>query len=298
MKKDLSLSKILVVGLARDCGTKLESEIHIINSAFSESASVSWLVIESDSNDNTLEKLNELSANNNFDFISLGNLRSKFPKRTERIAKCRNRYIEEIRFNSKFDDIDYVVIADLDGVNSKLTSMGVSSCWHLAEEWDACFANQPEAYYDIWALRHKIWSPNDCWKNRDFLIEHGKSKNDATNAAVYSRMIKIKEDMPPIEVESAFGGLGIYKKSVVLSSEYVGLNSSGDECCEHISFHETMNAKGLKLIIVPSLVNCGWTEHSKNLTFIGKLNSMVRQFAIRIVLKLISKETLTKIYRA
>ncbi len=276
MRKDLSCSNILIVGLVRNCENKIEKEIEKINFAFSEAESVKWLIIESDSDDGTLATLNKLVINDEFDFISLGELRTKHPKRTERIAKCRNRYLEELRLNPKYNNIDYVVVADLDGVNSKLTPSAVNSCWQLAEDWDACFANQSEAYYDIWALRHEIWSPNDCWQNYKFLRNNGKSKSEALIAAVYSRMIKIKDDVPPIEVDSAFGGLGIYKKSAILSSEYIGLNSNKEEVCEHVSFHANLRAKDFRLFIVPSLINCGWNEHNQNLKLIRRIRSRIR----------------------
>ena len=289
MRKDLSSSNVLVVGLATNCEDKIEQEINKINAAFSEAKSVKWLVIESDSDDGTLATLNELGANNEFDVIALGKLRAKHPKRTERIAKCRNRYLEELRKNTRYNNVDYVVVADLDGVNSELTPSAVKSCWQLAEDWDACFANQSEAYYDIWALRHDVWSPNDCWQNYDFLINNGKSKFEALNAAIYSRMIKIKDDVSPIEVDSAFGGLGIYKTSAILSSEYIGLNSNEEEFCEHVSLHATLRTKGFRLYIVPSLINCGWNEHNQDLKWIRKIKSRIRHSLITLVTLFISR---------
>ena len=265
MRKELSSSSILVVGLTRNCENKIEQEVKKINDAFETAKSVMWFVVESDSDDGTLNILNKLAINNKFDFVSLGMIRNKYPKRTERIAKCRNRYLEELKKNPKYCNIDYVVVADLDGANSELTQVSVNSCWQIAENWDACFANQSKVYYDIWALRHMLWSPNDCWQSYSFLTNHGMRKSDALYASVYSRMIKIKNDAIPIEVDSAFGGLGIYKKSVLLLSEYIGLNSKGEELCEHVTFHSNIRSKGYRLFIVPSLINCGWNEHSKSL---------------------------------
>ena len=270
MTKSLSSSKLLIVGLARNCEDVIEREILTINSAFSEAAIVNWLVIESDSNDETLKTLKKLSDRDQFDFLTLGNLQKQYPKRTERIAKCRNRYLEELRTNIKYSDFDYVVVADLDGVNSELTATAVKSCWQLNEEWDACFANQSEAYFDIWALRHEIWCPNDCWQAYKFLLKNGVSKFSALYAAVYSRMIRINRNANPIEVESAFGGLGIYKKSAISSATYTGLDENKEEVCEHVSLHTVMRLNGFRLYIVPSLINCGWNEHTENLRLIQK----------------------------
>ena len=160
----------------------------------------------------------------------------------------------------------------MDGVNSELTAAAVKSCWTLTEDWDACFANQSKVYYDIWALRHKTWCPNDCWQTYSFLLNNGVGTFAALQAAVYSRMISINRNKNPIEVDSAFGGLGIYKKSAIMSSTYIGLDDNEEEFCEHVHLHTIMRGKGLKLYIVPSLINCGWNEHSKNLRIIGRVS--------------------------
>jgi hypothetical protein len=295
--KALSESQLLIVGLARNCEEKIESEVQIITAAFSTAKTVNWLVIESDSDDGTLMKLEKLSKKNEFEFITLGVLRNKYPKRTERIAKCRNHYLEEIRTNTKYRDIDYVIVVDLDGVNSKLTKTAVESCWRLTEKWDVCFANQSEVYYDIWALRHPVWCPNDCWKTYKFLFNHGISKFEALQKAVYSRMIKIKYNENPIEVNSAFGGLGVYKKNAILSSEYFGLDEKNEEFCEHVSLHTSLREKGYRLYIVPSLINCGWNDHSQNSRFLAKIKTRLVSFIVGFVTLFLSKQKLKVILK-
>lgn len=286
MISDIYDSKILIVGLVRNCESQIEKEFNIINAAFSDAKTLSWLVVESDSEDATVAALEKLKSKNHFDFISLGKLSSTYPKRTERIAKCRNHYLDEIRFNKKYIDYDFIVVADLDGVNSKLTQSAVRSCWKIKPKWDACFANQSTAYYDIFALRHKIWCPTDCFETRDFLMKHGTSKFKARQSAILSKMIKIETDEEPIEVHSAFGGLGIYTRNSLILAEYDGLNSKGEEICEHVKLHSQMRENGSKLYIVPSLINCGWTNHSKNI----KLRVRIRhrlQYGLSIIAKLL-----------
>ena len=292
MKKPLSSSKILIVGLARNCEVAIEHEILKINSAFSKAKTINFLIIESDSDDRTVATLEKLSKNNNFEFITLGSLRNQYPKRTERIAVCRNRYLEELRTRNEYNDIDYVVVADLDGVNSELTASAVESCWNLSEDWDACFANQSKAYYDIWALRHKTWCPNDCWQTYRFLQSNGVGKFSALEAAVYSRMISINDNNDPIEVDSAFGGLGIYKKSAILLGEYVGIDGNNEEICEHVQLHKFIRDKNMRLYIVPSLINCGWNEHSNNLRVTARFKARLRHLVIQLITLVISKEKL------
>jgi len=289
MKKPLSSSKGLIVGLARNCEDVIEREVLEISSAFSKAKTLNLLIIESDSYYRTVTTLEKLSENNDFEFITLENLRNQYPKRTERIAICRNRYLEELRTRKEYKYIDYVVVADLDGVNSELTAIAVESCWKLSEDWDACFANQSKAYYDIWAVRHKRWCPNDCWQTYNFLYSNGVSKFSALQAAVHSRMISISNDKDPIEVDSAFGGLGIYKKSAISLGTYVGMDDNNEEFSEHVYLHKVMCDKGMRLYIVPSLINCGWNEHKK-LKSIARMKARMRHSIIALTTLFVSKE--------
>tara|TARA_B100000780_G_C21075087_1_gene432772 strand:+ start:343 stop:1239 length:897 start_codon:yes stop_codon:yes gene_type:complete len=273
MKKEFSKSNFLIVGLANNCENMINEEVKIIHNAFQGAASVDWLIIESDSDDATVNILDNLSNELSIRYITLGQLKKKYIKRTERISVCRNYYLDEIKNNPKYKEIDFIVVVDLDGVNSKLTTASVQSCWKTDVDWDACFANQSKPYYDIWSLRHKIWSPDDCWQSSNFYKDNGVTKFEANYAAVWSRMIRIDKATQPILVESAFGGIGIYKKNIIINSRYEGLNSKSEECCEHVNFHKHLCDMGYKLYIIPSFINCGWNEHNSYL----KLNVRLRK---------------------
>lgn len=297
MRTILRDSNILIVGLARDCEHVIRSQILKINDAFKSAKSIQWLIIESDSSDRTTAVLKSMSEETTLRYMSLGRLRNRINKRTERIAECRNRYIEEIRKNDDYALIDFVVVADLDGVNGSLTAESVISCWQMKEDWDACFANQSKPYYDIWSLRHETWSPNDCWSAYNFLVQDGINHFDALNASVDSRMIKIKESHQPILVRSAFGGIAIYKKYLFDEANYIGLTADGCEVCEHVSFHESLHAKGRNLYINPKLINCGWNEHNRKLRIFAKVKARLRYYSIHFVTTFISKEKLKILFR-
>lgn len=262
MKKDFFSSSFLIVGLARNCEEVIHNEVKKINEAFSEAASIDWLIIESDSDDRTIQKLDSFTDDLRLRYITLGRLQQKYPRRTERIALCRNCYLEEIKSNPEYEKIDYVVVADLDGVNSKLTAASVKTCWQWDVNWDACFANQSAPYYDIWALRHDLWSPTDCFEQEAFLRRIGVNDFYNKYISVLSKMVCIPKTYKPIKVKSAFGGLGIYKKNLLLNGKYVGVDEKGNEVCEHVYFHNNFLGCA-NLYIIPSLINCGWNEHSR-----------------------------------
>jgi hypothetical protein len=183
-----------------------------------------------------------------------------------------------------------VVVVDLDGVNSQITQDSVESCWKSDVSWDACFANQSGPYYDIWALRHDQWCPNDCWEQYNFLINHGVGQEKALSSSVYAKMISISKDAIPISVRSAFGGLGIYKKRLFESCSYAGINDSDNELCEHVSIHKQMIDNGAKLFIIPSLINGGYNEHSEQTKFQNMIKRQSRLMRKNLLLKLKSKE--------
>lgn len=257
--------EFLIVGLARNCEDKIRGDVYALLRAVGNSSKVSWLIVESDSVDSTAKVLSQLTVElPNFRVLNLGFLRKSIPVRTQRLAHCRNTYLAELQSNPLYAAVDYVIVADLDGANGLLSESGLSSCWNHSA-WEVCTANQRGPYYDIWALRHSQWSANDCWKQYEFLIAHGVRKEKARVAAMYSKMIIVDEESEWIEVDSAFGGLAVYRREALMGVEYRGFDDAGDAICEHVPLHRQIKAKGGRLFINPRLINTGESEHSKAL---------------------------------
>jgi glycosyltransferase involved in cell wall biosynthesis len=268
MRKNLNVSSIVIVGLARNCEKTIVKEIKQINSSFQKAKNIKWIIVESDSNDDTINKINKLSKKYSIKLISLGNLIDHIPKRTARIAHCRNVYLNELKNNAEYKYSDFVVIVDLDGVNSIVNQKSIESCWKLKINWDACFPNQLAPYYDIWALRHNLWCAADCFEEATFLTKH--SKGQSFNEIVSRKMIQLSVDAQVIEVDSAFGGMGIYKIECLKNSEYKGLTSDGKEFCEHVYFHRKLREQNKTLVINPAFINGVWNNHNKHLQFFQK----------------------------
>ena len=121
-KTELQKLNLAIVGLARNCEKTVRADIQRFKEASSNAKSIVWLIVESDSSDNTVAELKKLQNEiKNFQFVSLGNLAATIPKRTERISYCRNYYAEKIRTDNIFASINYIAVADLDGLNDKIT---------------------------------------------------------------------------------------------------------------------------------------------------------------------------------
>jgi FkbM family methyltransferase len=257
---DLSL---LVVGIVKDCAHQLSADLERLSNALSKFRSRSWLLIESDSTDRTLQALEQARGTaDNFRFISLGHLGAQYPARTDRMALCRNAYVDEIRISSLYRNIDYVVVADFDGLNTHVSETSIASCF-ASRDWDVCAANQDAPYYDIWALRHRDWCPVDCWAQYNFLRRFIVDEKVAKYVAVYSKMAVIPQGSPWIEVDSAFGGLAIYKKKLFSCSSYDGVDDRGEQVCEHVAFHQSLRQQGYRIFINPQLINAGYTDHTE-----------------------------------
>jgi len=253
--------EIALVGTIRDGGPELERRICRIEKAFKFASHIHWIVIESDSADHTGMVLQNIcNRHQSFLFESLGNLRERLPLRTERLAFCRNRYLDLLRQTEKYSKVELVAVLDLDGVNDDLDADAVISTF-ARTDWHVVAANQSEAYFDIWALRARDWSEGDCWRQAKFLTNHGVSAHWAQWSCVYAKMIEIDRDAPWIEVDSAFGGLAIYRREVLQFASYCGLADDKTEVCEHVALHASITSEGGKIFINPKLINSGLNEH-------------------------------------
>ncbi|MBS0474218.1 MAG: hypothetical protein JSR28_03595, partial [Proteobacteria bacterium] len=245
-------ARILITGTARDCAAFLGPGIASLERATAGFRQRQFLIIESDSTDGTPAVLARLAREGRIAYESLGALTGRMPFRTQRIAHCRNRILDHVHTESA--RYDYVIVADLDGVNATIERSALESGWNTAEPWDGLTANQNGAYYDVWALRHPAWSPNDCWEAvRQLTPLFGARK--ACQMAVYGRQVRLPSTGGLVEVESAFGGLAIYRTEAFVAGHYDGLTADGREICEHVPFHAAMRAAGFRIFINPQMLN-------------------------------------------
>ena len=186
-------------------------------------------------------------------------------RRTDRLATLRNFYLLEMRRRIEAGRrFDLMIVFDFDGVNGNFDLLPDIICNAIAaapNDWGALFANQRDAYYDIWALRHPKWCPDDCWQQvrKATRFVPRPLRRRATAAAIERyvgmRQVRIHPGESPIAVHSAFGGLGIYKVPVLDGAWYYGRDGAGNEVCEHVAFHSCIRRRGAKLYIAPELPN-------------------------------------------
>jgi hypothetical protein len=285
--------KLLLVGTISNVASSIEKELKVVLKALSVFKDVEVFLVESDSVDTTIKVLGNMrNANVNFNFVTEGKLSKIIPNRIERIAFCRNIYVDYIRKHYQKQKWDYVAVADLDGMNLKLSKKGIESCFKSKFSWDGITANQKFGYYDLYALRAKGWVEQDCFEELEkskrivFIqkAKYGKVVNflrqfyfydSLRKKYIYNKMIKLRKKDGLVRVESAFGGFAIYKPKVFLYADYK-LDSKIHS--EHVFFNLKIIRQGGEIYINPRLVNSWFNVYNLNKFLVVRFIREARKF--------------------
>lgn len=257
-------NKVLVVGTIRNCSTKLRKVVKCLEKELlAVGREPEFFLVESDSDDGTVEQLMGLArSKSNFRFVTLGILRLKIPERIQRIAFCRNVYLEELeRLNQAEGKFDHLVVADFDEVNFRIQFPRNSAL--IFSDKSIFTANQFGRYYDILAVRADGWVEEDYRLSIQQLVNAGDQPLQAFLQAVSHKQVHIKPGAAAFEVHSAFGGLAIYPARVLEGLRYApkALTETLYEC-EHVELSKAIGSRGARIMIAPSLRNKGSLRHT------------------------------------
>jgi hypothetical protein len=260
-------------GCIRNCESTFPavlSNIERISSLYSRTKSI---FVENDSTDRTKSMLSSWCDKNCGVIINLDGLALAQPIITARLAHARQQSIKILR--EYFSDYSHLIVLDFDEVNGSevsLNSIGRAIDFLQSNDsFAGVFANQNGLYYDMWAFRHSEKCPVDVWEEvLDCAIKLNITCEDAFQRTLENRIFSLPPDAPPLEVDSAFGGFGIYKVGSVLRnpSNYVGCKLKqipnnnnissqivGFMTCEHVSFNAGFSKINERLFILPYLIN-------------------------------------------
>jgi hypothetical protein len=292
-KRPYGFHRALVVGTARNASANVTTDLLRIVNSLDSIIPTFGFVVESDSDDETVSLLDDLSnRDSRIRFISLGNQAPQIPDRIARLRHCRNAYVREIRENPEYAECDLVVVADLDGINTKINTKYLERALSSEVQWDAMAANQSARYYDILALRHPLWSPNN-WLMEAEWLEPFLGERAAKRHSMADRMIRIPSKLPPIQVDSAFGGLCIYKRWIFEECDYSEDTPEAADEIDHVTLHRKARKSQARIFIHPGLINSNWTAHSLNgPQFIRISKSLAHTFPLRFLLPVLRKISL------
>lgn len=270
--------RCVIIGCAKSVAAYLPSTLVQIDAIRSLWLDAAVVIAENGSTDSTKELLATYAAKSaHTHVLTLDAEANRIPLRTERLALVRNRLLDFV--HETYPTFDYILSVDLDGILDGFKSSGLTSVFKSfpADTWDAVFANVTNKYYDIWALRSKeMGITYDCWDMiRHLQLEAGVSRADAKAACVTQFQTVIAASPSRLlPVESAFGGLGLYRLAATRGCTYVGRTQECScemiafnralcalETCEHVSFHKDMVTRGAKLFICSSLLVKTQQEH-------------------------------------
>jgi len=255
-------NRLLVTGLVRDSAKSLEAEINRIEKhTLKIFSSVAFFLVESDStdgSDRTLQRLAKVRPN--LAVLNLGGLEQEYPNRIERLRYCRNMYVNRIREVSERASFDFVMVVDFDIRNRRLDLTPLASLIYV-DSWSGLFVNQVGPYYDIYALRKRGWVEGDCFKEFD-KFSQVLTLSKAKHLAVWSQMQRLSKRSPLISVDSAFGGLALYRKEVFERFDYRLYSEEYRGESEHVSLHKKITTSGGKLFIVPAMTNFAYSPHN------------------------------------
>lgn len=235
--------KIVIVGTVRNCANELKNSIPDAIRLANEFQEYKIILYENDSEDNTVEVVNNFAAKNkNITLITEKNIPGQ---RTERLAHGRNILLNEVR--QKYNHYDFMIVIDLDYNKPNHTKSLRTVIEKMPDHWGAVTATSKIGYYDWWALRSSnLGLDYDCWHPPDGCTDACACGRNPMNTGDLRQIIKEKDR----KVESAFNGIGIYRiNAIPEDAKYVGIAENGDDVCEHVSF----NRKIENLYILPEL---------------------------------------------
>ena len=270
-RERLRHSRVAFVGLARNCGGPLESNLIKLERLADGCRAWALHIEANDCEDNTLDVLHAFASTHpqaTYHYQVLG--RKQFSTefsgpRTIALAEYRDACQRWVR--SCCADFDYVVVIDWDawggwwhdGVLNGLGWMlelqgayGMASVSLLETPVVVMGEDQRPAidtswlHYDCWAARG-IGQPQNYWD--DYTVGEGGWKHQYLPPV----------GSEPVPVASAFGGFCIYRTAAYLKGTYDGTRD-----CEHVEMHRSIaKATGQRLYLCPGMRTVmRWLERS------------------------------------
>lgn len=254
-----------ILGVVRNGGDALTATLLRIERLRERLEGSRVIIATNDNTDDTDDILRQYAAKSaDVEILVLTGLADRFDERVERIAAARNAVLEHLFADGMVHPL--TLMLDMDGPNTQMDANQVlRAAARQVPQWDAVFSNSIPAYYDLYALRRAEWCENDPWRELTALKPPRMLRSvwwrRMLRKMIYSRQYEIPTDTPLIEVDSAFGGLGIYKTEALRGAVYQSRDETGQITCEHVMLHRGLRAAGRRLFIDPGLLTVAQTEH-------------------------------------
>jgi len=206
--------KCCICGPVRNCEPFLDKVLQNVEKIGALFEDYEILIYYDESNDNTLNKLQEYQKTNSKLNIYI-NSELTSPFRTHRLAYARNFCLEYVK-TKDINEYPFFIMMDFDDVNCKEVRPEILKKYLLRNDWDGLSFNTTPKYYDIWALSIYPY----C-----FSYNHFKNTNihdyDVIQRYIDNKLNKLKEG-ELLKCISSFNGFSIYRISKFLNTYYDG----------------------------------------------------------------------------
>jgi hypothetical protein len=233
------------VAIARNSMPALINTLPLLSMARMPFRESKVFVFENDSTDGTdavLDEYARIEAGVTVEHATLGSIDSRGfePERTERLAACRNKCRDWVREHAA--DTAWTIVLDTDPARGFSPDGIFNSIGWLADKMASTNVPEPAgmasyslyrtadgiAQYDAWAARPNWW----------------RDRREEIGFAWFSGFLP-PVGSPPVAMNSAFGGLCVYRTEAFLAGGYSG------EDCEHVGHHRRMRQAGYQMWLNP-----------------------------------------------
>lgn len=255
-KESIKNFRVVFLGLARNLEPVLENSVNRLVQLGELAQDYKIVIFENDSIDNTKVMLKKLShSNKNISFLSESNNRPQFgtvkdTERTTALAEYRNKLKEYAV--EHFSEYDFVIVTDLDFLDFSLEGVYNSLGWFakFPNRIGAIAGNSYEYKYVTSDTTKSLWN-YDSWAFRySWWAELPGVPSMTYNRMMWFGFFVMPVGLPIIPVNSAFGGMTIYKMDKFKLGTYDGTD------CEHVRFHYSLkqNIANFQLVLNPSQI--------------------------------------------
>lgn len=253
---------VLVVGIVRDIAEPLRKSIDRLMKLLPIFTRYQVFIYENDSTDGTKQVLQEAkdAFPDHFHYQCEDKIDDKLAvlytkvERYEKMAEYRNKYIEELR-KPQYDHMDYVMVFDFDS-KGMFTANQLQRVFSISEPWDALFAHAQAWYRHVKSSFYNVLQTNSGYDTLAFVSADDTVFGFGQGIWGKHKRLVMRDDGPLVHVKSAFNGLSIYPRHILMQVRY-----SGRGQCEHIRLHQDMWDLGYtKTYIVPYLAWCHSTS--------------------------------------
>lgn len=241
---------VFFAGLARDCESSIASNLEALIriAEFREECQCFFFLLENDSTDHTGEVLKGFAKKyaSRIRLWQLPGLSMTKPERIDRLAWCRNFLLEQI--HSAVTDPAASVYVPIDLDDHIIASVDPARFWRSVDRLQVEFINgifpfSSPYYYDVLALRVPGWVEADHQE----LVAASRPRLGwfrSLQQFVFTRQRPLSSFAAHslIPVESAFGGIGIYRFTAIAAYRYQLIWLGNYFECEHVSFNRPVGS--------------------------------------------------------